>query len=49
MSVTIKHFFESYKLLENKKVDIEPVSDESVAFKVLSEAIKLYQSTFVAK
>jgi inorganic pyrophosphatase len=39
----IRHFFESYKALENKDVAINSVGDEHEAEKVIRSAIELYQ------
>mgnify|MGYP000888549884 CR=1 FL=1 len=42
----MRQFFESYKVLEKKAVDISSVSDEAFAMKVIAEAIALYQEKF---
>jgi inorganic pyrophosphatase len=38
----IRHFFESYKELEKKNVDILAIDDEKAAIQVVKEAIELY-------
>jgi inorganic pyrophosphatase len=38
----IRHFFESYKELEKKNVDILAIDDEIAAIQVVKEAIELY-------
>lgn len=45
----IVNFFEEYKKLERKVVDVEPLQDSSVARKIISEAIEYYQSNFKQK
>lgn len=42
----LKNFFEQYKVLENKKVEIEDFQDKPIAIKVLNDAIKLYKEKF---
>lgn len=39
----IKHFFETYKDLENKKVEIPNIGDKSKAIDIVKESIKIYQ------
>lgn len=38
-----KHFFETYKILEDKKVEIPSIHDKKEAFKILEESIKLFK------
>jgi inorganic pyrophosphatase len=42
----LKNFFEQYKVLENKKVEIDTFQDQLIAYRVINEAIKFYQETF---
>jgi inorganic pyrophosphatase len=42
----LRNFFEQYKVLENKKVEIDEFQDKDAAYKVINEAIELYQTTF---
>jgi inorganic pyrophosphatase len=43
----LKNFFEQYKVLENKKVEIDNFQDQATAYRVIDEAIRLYKETFV--
>ncbi len=45
-TLEIKNFFEHYKKLENKKVEISSVGNEKEAAIVIRESINLYQSRF---
>ncbi len=45
----IVRFFKDYKALENKKVNIEHLLGKRYAYKVIEEALSLYQKTFVNK
>ncbi len=42
----LKNFFEQYKVLENKKVEIDNFQDQLIAGRVINEAIALYKETF---
>jgi inorganic pyrophosphatase len=42
----LRNFFEQYKVLENKKVEIDNFQDKDTAYKVISEAISFYKETF---
>lgn len=42
----LRHFFEEYKRLENKKVIVEEFGDKSTALKVIQNAIDLYKESF---
>jgi len=42
----LKNYFEQYKVLENKKVEIDEFQDKQSAYKVIEEAIDLYRTTF---
>lgn len=43
----IRRFFESYKELEKKSVEIKEIEDEVVAKKIIEESFALYRATFV--
>ena len=45
----LKNFFEQYKVLENKKVEIDNFQDQLIAYRVINEAIDLYKETFTNK
>ena len=42
----LKNFFEQYKVLENKKVEIDEFQNKEAAYKVIEEAIALYKTRF---
>lgn len=42
----LKNFFEQYKVLENKKVEIDQFQEQSDACSTITEAIRLYKSHF---
>lgn len=42
----LKNFFEQYKVLENKKVEIDNFQDQLIAYKIIQNAITLYKETF---
>jgi len=42
----LKNFFEQYKVLENKKVEIDNFQDQLIAYRIINEAISLYNDTF---
>jgi inorganic pyrophosphatase len=42
----LRNFFEQYKVLENKKVEIDNFQDQSIAFRVIENAIAFYKETF---
>ena len=42
----LRNYFEQYKVLENKIVEIEDFQDKETAWKVIEEAISLYKSKF---
>lgn len=44
--VELKNFFEQYKVLENKKVEIDTFQDQLIAFQVIRQAIDFYQETY---
>ncbi len=45
----LKNYFEQYKVLENKKVEIDDFQNKEYAYKVIEESIKLYHEKFPAK
>ena len=45
----LRHFFEEYKTLENKSVEVEEFKDKATALKIIEEAISFYKATFVKK
>jgi inorganic pyrophosphatase len=42
----LKNYFEQYKVLENKKVEIDDFQNKATAYKVIDDAIKLYAEKF---
>jgi inorganic pyrophosphatase len=42
----LRNFFEQYKVLENKKVEIDNFQDKATAFRVINEAIVFYKENF---
>ncbi len=42
----LKNYFEQYKVLENKKVEIDEFQDKEAAYKVIDDAIALYKTKF---
>lgn len=42
----LRNFFEQYKVLENKKVEIDNFQDQLIAGRVINEAISFYKDTF---
>jgi inorganic pyrophosphatase len=42
----LRNFFEQYKVLENKKVEIDNFQDKDTAYKIIGEAIKYYKENF---
>ena len=42
----LRNYFEQYKVLENKKVEIDEFQNKEAAYKVITEAIVLYKTTF---
>ncbi|CAN5150975.1 inorganic diphosphatase [soil metagenome] len=42
----LRNYFEQYKVLENKKVEINDFQDKVDAFKIIEEAIEFYKKTF---
>ena len=42
----LKNYFEQYKVLENKQVEIKEFQNKSTAFEVINEAIELYKQKF---
>lgn len=44
----LKNYFEQYKVLENKQVEIKDFQDKHTAYAVINEAIHLYQEKFAS-
>lgn len=42
----LRHFFEEYKTLENKTVQVEDYGDKATALKIVEEAIQSYKDNF---
>lgn len=42
----LKNYFEQYKVLENKKVEINDFQEKEVAYKVIEDAIEFYKKSF---
>jgi inorganic pyrophosphatase len=42
----LKNFFEQYKVLENKKVEIDNFQDQLIAGRVITAAINRYRDAF---
>jgi inorganic pyrophosphatase len=42
----LKNYFEQYKVLENKKVEINDFQEKSVAFDIINESIEFYKETY---
>ncbi len=42
----LRNYFEQYKVLENKKVEIDDFQDKEAAWKVIEDAIALYKTQF---
>ncbi len=42
----IKRFFEDYKILENKKVLVEPILNKQEALKIVEESMLMYKKIF---
>jgi inorganic pyrophosphatase len=45
----LKNYFEQYKVLENRKVEINDFQDKEAAFKIIEESIDFYKQTFPVK
>ncbi len=44
--IVLKNYFEQYKVLENKKVEINDFQDKSEAYEVINESIAYYKVKF---
>lgn len=42
----LRNYFEQYKVLENKKVEIDNFQDASIAYNIISEAVNFYKETY---
>ena len=45
-TAVLRNYFEQYKVLENKKVEIDDFQDKAAAYAVIEAAITLYKTTF---
>jgi len=45
----LKNYFEQYKVLENKVVEIDEFQDRETAYKVINQSISFYKSKFPQK
>lgn len=43
----LRNFFEQYKVLENKKVEIDEFQNKEQAYKIIEDAIAFYKTRFV--
>jgi inorganic pyrophosphatase len=43
----LRHFFEEYKRLENKVVEVDEFKDKATALLIIQEAINFYKTTFL--
>ena len=44
--VELKHFFENYKVLENKKVIVDEVQSKEKAMEIITQSIDFYKKTY---
>lgn len=42
----LKHYFEEYKVLENKKVEIDNFQDKATALKIVEDALNFYKESY---
>ena len=42
----LKNFFEQYKVLENKKVEIDNFQNQLIAYRIINEAVAYYRETY---
>jgi inorganic pyrophosphatase len=42
----LKNYFEQYKVLENKKVEINDFQEKEIAFEIINEAIEFYKKKY---
>jgi inorganic pyrophosphatase len=42
----LKNYFEQYKVLENKKVEINDFQEKEKAFEIINESIQFYKETY---
>jgi inorganic pyrophosphatase len=42
----LKNYFEQYKVLENKKVEINDFQEKQIAFDIINESIEFYKKTY---
>ena len=44
----LKNYFEQYKVLENKKVEINDFQEKEIAFEIITESIEFYKKKYVS-
>jgi inorganic pyrophosphatase len=44
--IELKHFFENYKTLENKKVVVDEFQSKSKAIEIINESLRFYKQEF---
>ena len=44
--IELRNYFEQYKVLENKQVQIEDFQDKEIAYEIINEAIAYYKEKF---
>ncbi|MEO6836767.1 MAG: inorganic diphosphatase [Ginsengibacter sp.] len=44
----LKNYFEQYKVLENKKVEINDFQEKEIAFEIINESIEFYKKKYVS-
>ena len=46
ITTVLRNFFEQYKVLENKKVEIDEFQDKEAAYSIIEAAIRFYKTSF---
>ena len=44
----LKNYFEQYKVLENKKVEINDFQEKEIAFEIITESIEFYKEKYIS-